>query len=89
MDLGRELRAERSTLIQADVDLKDGEGRVMRQWDLVSELRATGHDTREAERLADLLADTLRHWKRHRELIVHRIAHLESKVAASRAPDVE
>lgn len=89
MDLERELRAERSTLVQADIDLKNGEDRVLRQRDLVSRLRARGHDTHEAERLAALLADTLDHWKRHRELILHRIAYLESTVAASRASDVE
>jgi hypothetical protein len=45
---------------------------------LLLELRAGGHDTTQAERLVQLMKDTLTEWERHRILIEDRVAYLES-----------
>ena len=50
----------------------------------MSSLRASGHDTAQAERLIELLKHTLIEWERHRALIEQRIAYLEGAHAGYR-----
>jgi len=50
------------------------------QQDLLRELRAGGHDTKQAERLVGLMMQTLVEWERHRTLIVERVAYLEKEL---------
>jgi hypothetical protein len=79
MDPQAELRAERDALLKADLDIRRGEERVVRQRALIAELAIKGQDQREAERLLGLLSETLTGWEQHRALIVERIAYLERK----------
>lgn len=72
-----ELQSERRQLIKAEADVEQGWARIRNQQDLVSELRMSGHDTRQAERLILLLKQTLVEWERHRSLIEARVAYLE------------
>ena len=72
-----ELAFERDQLAKAELDLEQGRDRYRNQRDLVETLQAEGHDTRQAERLADLLGQTLQQWECHRTLILQRIEHLE------------
>jgi hypothetical protein len=48
----------------------------------VRELMAGGHDTRQAERLVDLLKQSLVEWERHRILIAQRVTYLQQEVEA-------
>jgi hypothetical protein len=73
-----ELRAEKASLVKAELDIEEGWKRLRNQQDLLLELQAGGHDTRQAERLIQLLKATLIEWERHRVLIEDRVAHLES-----------
>jgi hypothetical protein len=43
---------------------------------------AGGHDTRQAERLVDLLKQSLVEWERHRVLIAQRVTYLQQEVEA-------
>ena len=75
-----ELRLERRLLHKAETDIKEGWKRLRSQQGLLSSLQAGGHDTRQAERLAVLLEQTLLQWEHHRSLIEQRIAYLENEL---------
>jgi len=75
-----QLRAEKVLLVKAETDIEDGWKRLRNQQDLLRELRAGGHDTKQAERLVGLLMQTLVEWERHRTLIVERVAYLEKEL---------
>lgn len=77
MDTAAALRAERDALIRADLDIRMGEDRLLRQQELMAEMTNAGQDLPQAERLLELLRETLAGWKLHRQLIVERIAYLE------------
>ena len=77
-----QLRAEQRLLVKADRDIEEGAQRVRNQEDRVRELIADGHDTRQAERLVDLLKQTLVEWERHRVLIEQRVTYLQHQVEA-------
>ena len=72
-----QLRAEKALLIKADRDIEEGSRRLLHQQQLLAELQADGHDTRQAERLVLLMQQTLVEWERHRTLIEQRIVYLE------------
>jgi hypothetical protein len=72
-----ELRSEKALLLRAESDIEQGWKRLRNQQDLLLELQAGGHDTRQAERLIVLLQSTLVEWERHRALIEQRVAYLE------------
>jgi hypothetical protein len=73
-----ELDAERSLLIKAEADIEEGWSRLRNQQELLDYLQISGHNTREAERLVQLMKRTLVEWERHRALIVQRIAYLQA-----------
>jgi hypothetical protein len=73
-----QLQTEQELLLKAEADIEAGWRRVRSQEELVSELRASGHDTRDAERLTDLLMQTIVEWERHRTLIEQRISYLKT-----------
>ncbi|MCA1362352.1 hypothetical protein I6F14_30535 [Bradyrhizobium sp. IC3069] len=75
-----QLDAERRLLVKAERDIEEGWLRVRNQEDRVRELMAGGHDTCQAERLVDLLKQTLVEWERHRTLIEQRVAFLQHEV---------
>src|SRR5215813_4498231 len=75
-----QLNAEQRLLIKADRDIEDGWQRIRNQEERVCDLQAGGHDTRQAERLVDLLKQTLVEWERHRTLIVQRVEYLRKQV---------
>jgi len=75
-----QLRAEKVLLVKAETDIEDGWKRLRNQQDLLRELRASGHDTKQAERLVGLMMQTLVEWERHRILIVERVAYLEKEL---------
>ncbi|MBR0839206.1 hypothetical protein JQ607_03275 [Bradyrhizobium liaoningense] len=78
----QQLDTEQRLLVKADRDIAEGWQRVRDQEDRVRELEAGGHDTRQAQRLVDLLKETLIEWERHRVLIAERVTYLERQVAA-------
>lgn len=78
-----ELRSERLVLKKAVADIAEGWKRIQHQEELVSELRAAGHDTRQAERLTVVFKDTLAEWERHCDLIKNRISYLEKNALGS------
>jgi hypothetical protein len=75
-----QLDAEQRLLVKAEQDIESGWLRVRNQEDRVRELMAGGHDTCQAERLVDLLKQTLVEWERHRTLIEQRVAFLLREV---------
>lgn len=77
-----QLDTEQRLLVKADKDIEEGWQRIRDQEDRVRELMAGGHDTRQAQRLVDLLRQTLIEWERHRVLIEQRVAFLRQEVAA-------
>jgi hypothetical protein len=77
-----QLNAEQRLLVKADRDIEEGWQRIRDQEDRVRELMAGGHDTRQAERLVDLLKQTLVEWERHRILIAQRVTYLQQEVEA-------
>ncbi|UPK24408.1 hypothetical protein [Bradyrhizobium sp. 195] len=77
-----QLNAEQTLLVKADKDIEEGWQRIRNQEDRVRELMAGGHDTRQAERLVDLLKQTLVEWERHRVLIEQRVRYLQQEVEA-------
>lgn len=79
-DRTEQLHAEQRLLVKADADINEGWLRIRNQEDLVRELQAGGHDSRHAERLVELLKQTLVEWERHRTLIVQRVNYLQSEV---------
>ena len=76
-DPAEQLSTEKALLVKADSDLEQGWRRLRNQELLLSELHAAGHDSRQAERLVQLLQQTLVQWERHRALIVERVNYLE------------
>ena len=72
-----ELAFEKDQLAKADVDLERGWDRYRNQQDLVEAMQFRGQDTRQAQRLVELLGETLQQWECHRHLILQRIDHLE------------
>lgn len=77
-----QLHAEQRLLIKADQDIQEGSQRIRDQEERVRDLQAGGHDTRQAERLVDLLRQTLIEWQRHRILIEQRVSYLQQQVDA-------
>ena len=75
-----QLDTERRHLIKADRDIEEGSERIRDQENRIRELSAGGHDAGEAERLAEVLKQTLSEWLRHRVLIEQRIAYLRQQV---------
>jgi hypothetical protein len=76
-DRARELAAEKRLLLKAEANIEAGWSRIRNQQDLLSSLQAAGNNAREAERLEQLMKETLIEWERHRVLIEQRIAYLE------------
>ena len=72
-----ELAFERDQLAKAEIDIVQGWNRYRNQQDMVEVLQVRGQDTRQAERLVELLGETLQQWECHRQLIQQRIDHLE------------
>ena len=72
--------------MKADADINEGWLRIRNQEDLVRELQAGGHDSRHAERLVELLKQTLVEWERHRTLIVQRVNYLQSEIDSAPSP---
>jgi len=60
-------------LRQADRFIKEGRVRLLNQQNLVSELTEGRYQIKEAQRLAELMAQTLAEWQRHRQLIIQRL----------------
>ena len=79
-ELVLELEAEKRLLCKADADIEAGWTRLRNQQNLLSSMQVAGGNTREAERLVNLIEQTLVEWQRHRALIEQRIAHLEREV---------
>lgn len=77
VDQTEALRAEKAQLIKAEKDIEEGWRRLRNQQQLLSDLQAGGHDSRQAERLVQLLRETLIEWERHRVLIEERVNYLE------------
>ncbi len=75
-----QLNSEQRLLVKADRDIEEGWQRIRDQEDRVRELTSGGHDTRQAERLVDLLKQTLVEWERHRTLIAQRVVYLRQQV---------
>ena len=76
-DPAEQLKLEKTLLIKADKDIEDGWQRLRNQQQLRDDLQAGGHDSKQAERLVQLLKQTLIEWERHRALIEERINYLE------------
>jgi hypothetical protein len=79
-DPAEQLKAERSLLLKAERDIEEGSRRLRNQQQLLSDLHASGHDSKQAERLVRLMQETLVEWERHRVLIEDRVAYLERQV---------
>ena len=77
MDRPSEIRLETATLRKADLDIRDGQARLLDQQNRLGDLQARGCPTKEAERLVELMQQTLLEWERHRALIVQRLAYLQ------------
>ena len=75
-----QLQSEQRLLVKAESDLEEGWRRLRDQQDLLCWLQSAGHDTKQAERLVNLLKRTLVEWERHRSLIEQRVAYLEKEV---------
>lgn len=60
-------------LRQADQFIEEGRVRLLNQQNLVFDLSERGYQTKEAQRLAELMAQTLAEWQRHRQLILQRL----------------
>ncbi|MCC8935035.1 hypothetical protein CI1B_02410 [Bradyrhizobium ivorense] len=78
----QQLKIEQQLLVKAETDIEEGWTRLRDQQDLMEWLQRAGHDTKQAERLVNLLKQTLVEWERHRVLIEQRIAYLEGQVAS-------
>ncbi len=77
-NLSDELARECRDLEKAEKDLVEGRQRVEDQQRLIDRLALQGHDTAEAQLLLHNFQHMLDAWHDHRELIVQRIALLES-----------
>ena len=78
-DPAEQLKVEKTLLIKAERDIEEGWRRLRNQQQLLNDLQAGGHDSRQAERLVRLLQQTLTEWERHRVLIKDRVAYLEQQ----------
>jgi hypothetical protein len=78
-----ELRREQDHLVKAEAGLEQGWSRLRVQQDLVQHLQSSGRDTAQAERLVQLMKQSLVEWERHRQLIEQRIALLEGVTSSS------
>ncbi|GLR83365.1 hypothetical protein [Bradyrhizobium iriomotense] len=76
----QQLNAEQRLLVKADRDIEEGWQRIRDQEDRVRDLTAGGHDTGQAERLVELLKQTVVEWERHRTLIEQRVIYLREQV---------
>jgi hypothetical protein len=88
-----QLNAEQRLLVKADADIEEGRQRLHGQQARVRELEADGYDTKQAERLVEVLKQTLTEWERHRALIEQRVIYLRQQVeltwpGGGRAPGV-
>lgn len=79
-DPAEQLKLEKILLFKADQDIEEGWRRLRNQVQLLSDLQAAGHDFSQAERLVQLLQQTLTEWERHRGLIEERVNYLEQRV---------
>ncbi len=86
MDTYAELSQERAVLVKADIDIRLGQNRILEQQDAILEQQRKGRESREAERFLHLLRRTLVQWQEHRTLILLRIHHLETRLAAEAKP---
>ena len=75
--IAEELQRERAALERADKHIIEGAQRLQRQRLIVLQLEAKAIDFEQAQRLSAGLQATLAEWGRHRNLILHRIDHLE------------
>lgn len=80
-DRAQELLSEQNQLAKAELDIEQGWARLRNQQDLLSGLQNAGRDTTGAERLVQLMKQTLVEWERHRRLIEQRVAYLEKEVS--------
>lgn len=76
-----EIEREERVLAKADTDIAEGSARVRDQSRVVDELRASGRPTEQAERLLRVMEATLAEWRKHRMLIIDRLAVLREAVA--------
>ncbi|WP_439368394.1 hypothetical protein ACRQ5Q_20205 [Bradyrhizobium sp. PMVTL-01] len=76
----QQLHDERRLLEKANLDIEEGWQRIHRQEDRVRDLQAGGYDCRQAERLVELLKQTLVEWERHRTLIIQRVDYLQQEL---------
>jgi hypothetical protein len=81
VERAEQLRQEQLLLEKADVDIEEGSLRIRAQQARVQELQAGGYDSRQAERLAELLEQTLVEWERHRTLIIQRVNFLQNELS--------
>lgn len=73
MNLDDEMRH----LAKADVDIEQGRAAIVRQGEIVDELKRDGHDTDMAVKLLATLQGTLNAMLEHRRLIVERVERYE------------
>ena len=76
-DRAEQLKAEKTLLLKAERDIEDGWKRLRNQQQLLADLQAAGQESKQAERLVQLLQQTLTEWERHRALIENRVSYLE------------
>ena len=77
-----DLATEKAHLAQAERDIAQGEQRITRQMLLIDRMRRGGHDVSEAEKLLQMLRDTMAVWQTHREDILMELA----RIAAGAKP---
>lgn len=82
MDLDAELRTELAAFAKAGQHICAAEVRIRKQQELAEKLGMKGRETRDAERLVDVLQRTLLQWEVHRRLIEERISYLETRRTA-------
>ena len=71
-DRAQELKAKQDLLLKAERDIAAGWKRLPDQENLLLDLKARGYDGEQAERLLQLLKQTLVEWEQHRILIEQR-----------------
>lgn len=74
--MSAELDKERAALVRADCDIADGTDRIRAQESLLQAMRASGRDTRTADRLLCSMQGSLQAWQVHRALIRDRVDYL-------------
>ncbi|WP_298258095.1 hypothetical protein [Bradyrhizobium sp.] len=84
-DPAEQLKVEKTLLVRAARDIEEGRRRLRNQEQLLSDLQAGGHHSEQAERLFQLLQQTLIEWERHRVLIEERVNYLEGQATAREA----